>query len=87
MDAAGDDDQLGSSRRRLPRTSSSEENIAVEKPAASNAALSGTAVDRSSIMIRMRAAMGSKPKPRATPSEKTTMPGAARLEIGLTAAG
>ena len=48
--------------------------MAVENPAASNAALSGTAVSRSSMVIRMRAAMGSKLMPSR----------GHRLEIALT---
>ena len=43
----------GFSRRTVPRASSSEENIAVEKPAASNAALRRTAVSRSSMVMRI----------------------------------
>jgi hypothetical protein len=49
----------GFSRRTVPRASSSEENIAVEKPAASNAALSRTAVSRSSMVMRIREAIAS----------------------------
>ena len=45
------------SRRTVRAASSREENIAVRKPAASNAAFSGTAVERSSMVRRMRAAM------------------------------
>ena len=43
----------GFSRRTAPRASSREENMAVEKPAASSAALSGTAVSRSSMVMRI----------------------------------
>ena len=46
VDRAGEDDQLGAlAADGAARASSSGENMAVEKPAASNAALSGTAVD------------------------------------------
>jgi hypothetical protein len=50
----------GLSRRTVPRGSSSALNMAVEKPAASNAALSGTAVERSSMVMRIRAAILTK---------------------------
>jgi hypothetical protein len=50
----------GLSRRTLPRASSREENIAVENPDASNAALSRTAVSRSSIAMRIWEAMDQK---------------------------
>src|SRR6185369_1839686 len=48
----------GLSRRTVRAASSWEENIAVLKPAASKAAFSGTAVDRSSMVMRMRAGIG-----------------------------
>jgi hypothetical protein len=50
----------GLSRRTVRAASSWEENMAVLKPAASKAALSGTAVERSSMVMRMRLAMGGK---------------------------
>jgi hypothetical protein len=43
----------GFSRRTAPRASSREENMEVENPDDSNAALSGTAVSRSSMVIRI----------------------------------
>src|SRR5687768_10449662 len=50
----------GFSRRTAPRASSSEDSIAVEKPAASSAAFSGTAVSRSSMVTRIWEDMGGK---------------------------
>jgi hypothetical protein len=47
----------GFSRRTVPLASSSEENMVVENWAASRAALSGTAVSKSSMVMRICEAM------------------------------